>query len=388
MRFLHLADLHLGKLLLTRNIIEDQRFILEEILGIVDERAVDAVVIAGDIYDRSVPSEEAVNLLDWFFNELSARHKAVFLISGNHDSDDRLHFGSRFFAAGQVYVAGKYEGEVRRVTAEDEFGPVHFWLLPFVKAGRVRDYHPELDISSYDAAVRAALSLCDIDRGERNVLVAHQFVTAHGHDPASSGSEAIRPENVGSVEKVDTDAFDAFDYVALGHIHSPQQVGRESVRYAGSPMKYSLSEIQSRKSVPLVTLGQKGTAPEIELIPLQPLREMRRLVGTLQEVRAKSRTEGRPDDYLYITLTDQEWSLDADAILSGVYPNILRLTSRSAEEREAMELDLHDVETEQLSFSDMLKEFFLQVTGEELTAEERSELLDAAKEAGIVNEAD
>ena len=388
MRLLHLGDLHLGKQLLGRNILEDQRYILGQILDLADERAADGVIIAGDIYDRSVPSEEAMNLLDWFLNELAERHISVFMVSGNHDSDDRLNFGKEFFAEKNVFIAGKYTGGVPCARMTDEYGPLNIWMLPFVKAGRVRDYHPEQNTGSYDAAVRSALSVCDLDPMERNILVAHQYVTSGGRGPESAGSETIRPENVGAVEKVDASAFDSFDYVALGHIHSPQRVGRETVRYCGSPLKYSLSEIHSVKSVPVITLREKGTEPEIELVPLIPLHEMRRLIGSLDEVRAKKDTEGAPDDYLYITLTDQEWNLDADTILSLVYPNILRLTSQSAVDREAEELDLRDAETEQKDFRSLLGEFILRVTGEEMTEEEREILLDAAKEAGVINEAD
>lgn len=386
MRMIHLGDLHLGKSVLNHPMLEVQKDMLQKVLNLIDEKQIDAVLIAGDVYDRSVPGEEAVRVLDWFLNAAADKQVKVFLISGNHDSEERLNFGSRFFEKRNVYISGKYEGRVRCVTVRDEYGPLHVWLLPFIKAARVRDYHPELDTSSYGAAVQSVLSLCKINPLERNIILAHQFVTSSGKDPESGGSEYIAPENVGTIEKVDASVFDAFDYVALGHIHRPQKVGREEARYSGSLLKYSLSEADSVKSVPIVTMKEKGSVPDIELAVLPPLRDMRHLTGTFEEIRQVAETDRHRDDYMYITLTDEGWSMDIHTVLSRLYPNVIRVESAKTGQ-QTEEMDFSAVEQSK-DFATLLGEFFRQVTGEEMSEAERKELLEIAKEAGVINEAD
>ena len=378
MKFLHLADLHLGKTVNEINMYPDQVYILEEILNIVKEKQADAVVIAGDVYDRSIPSEQAVSLLSSFLTRLADAGVQVYMISGNHDSDERLGFASTLLDARGVHIAGVYAGEVYHDIFHDAYGDVHIWSLPFVKASRVAYFHPELPAETYDAAVRSALSLCPVDTAERNVLIAHQFVVGDS-EPEIAGSEIITSESVGTVEKVGADAFSAFDYTALGHIHRPQRVKEETIRYAGSPLKYSLSEIGHNKSVPLVTLHQKGDI-EIELIPLHPLHEMRHLKGPIDVLLDPANITDK-DDYLWVTLTDEETVPDAISRVKGYYPNVMRLNYENSHTRAISNYDF-TVLQEKKDLRELVTDFSRMVTGEELTEEEWQIIRDCAKEAG------
>ncbi len=321
MKLLHLADLHLGRRVNEFDLLEDQRAILEQILALCAARGVDAVLLAGDVYDKSIPSAEAVALLDWFFTALTAQGRQVFVISGNHDSAARLDFGSRLLALSGLHITGSFRGAPGHAVLRDEWGEVHFWSLPFVRAASVAHWLPDADTATYDRAVAAALAAAQPDPAARNVLLAHQFVTAGGAAPIASGSESAL--TVGTVDNVDYTRFDAYDYVALGHIHGAQRVGRDTVRYAGSPLKYSLSECRQQKSVPLVTLGPKGSV-EVELLALHPLRDMRHLTGPLEALLDRSRAADT-GDYLWVTLTDEGPVLDAMRRVKAVYPNTMKL---------------------------------------------------------------
>lgn len=380
MKILHLGDIHLGKSVNEFSMIEDQKYILKKILEIGEAQKVNAVLIAGDVYDRSVPSEEAVKLLDWFLTELVKIGISVFMISGNHDSDERLQFGSALLRAKGVYVAGRYDGIVEHVEMEDEHGPFHIWMLPYIKASHVAHFFPEGDTNSYDAAVRTALSGCDLKEDERNIILVHQFVTGKSEDPTLSGSESAMV-SVGTVEKIAYDCFDDFDYVAMGHIHGPQAVGRETCRYAGSPLKYSLNqrEITSQKTVPVVEFGAKGSVM-VELCPLIPRRELRHLKGKLKDLLANAVEQ---DDYIYATLTDEEIQFEAMARLQEVYPNVMKLdydnqATRSAQEEKAYE------DTEGKSFEELITEFYEWMNGTAPSEEEWKILKDVAKEAGVM----
>lgn len=381
MKFIHLGDLHLGKSVNEFSMIPDQEYILKEITEMARERTVDAVLISGDVYDRAVPGEEAVRVLDDFLSELSSEGIRVLLISGNHDSDERLNFGSRLFADSGVYIAGKYEGALQHVMLDDAYGPVHFWLLPFVKASLVRHYYPEEDTSTYDAAVRTAIRCgADVDPDERNVILAHQFVTGRETAPVFAGSELARPETVGTVEQVSYDAFDAFDYVALGHIHSPQRVGRKTCRYSGSPLKYSLSEIGQDKSVPVVTMGEKGDV-QVELLPLHPLHDMRHIKGKIDDLLSKENIVD-PDDYMYVTLTDEDTVWEAMARIQKVYPNAMKLDYHNSHTEAIQDFDFSDV-TVGRTFEDIIRDFYAIQRGGEPTEEEWEILHEIAEEAGI-----
>lgn len=380
MKFLHLGDLHLGKNVYEFSMIEDQRYILNQILMLIKEKKIDGVLLTGDIYDRSVPSEEAVKLLDWFLTELASYKVKVFAISGNHDSDERLHFGSELFKVNDIYIIGKYNGEMERVRVEDSHGPLNIWLMPYVKASRVAHFYPEEDTSTYDKAFRTAIRTCNVDTKERNIILVHQFVTSKGIDPEILGSETATV-SVGNIEKIDADCFDDFDYVAMGHIHGCQAVGRETCRYAGSPLKYSLNsrEINSMKTVPVITMSEKGNV-SVELVFLKPRREVRRIKGNLKDLLENAVDT---DDYIYATLTDEETQFDAMARIQEVYPNTMKLDYDNSSTRAIQDFD--DItETEGKSFQDLVSDFYKLINGGEPDAEEWKLIEDVAKEAGVI----
>ena len=329
MKFLHLADLHLGKRVNGFSMLEDQAHILRQILAILDDEQPDGVLIAGDVYDKSVPSVEAVGLLDGFLTELRARGVPVLLISGNHDSPERLAFGGRVMDSCGIHISPVYDGALAPVTLHDEFGPVHVWLLPFVKPAHVRRWFPDADIESYTDAMAEAVAHMDIDTAARNVLVTHQFVTGG----ARSGSEEL---SVGGTDNVDSGVFAPFDYVALGHLHGAQHIGRETVRYAGSPLKYSFSEARQHKSVTVVTLGEKGNV-QVRTAALTPLRELREIRGSYDELTARSFYEHTTyrSDYLHLILTDEQDVFDAMSRLRTIYPYLMTLDYDNARTRAA-----------------------------------------------------
>ena len=329
MKFLHLADLHLGKRVNGFSMLEDQAHILRQILVILDDEQPDGVLIAGDVYDKSVPSVEAVELLDGFLTELRARGIPVLLISGNHDSPERLAFGGRVMDSCGIHISPVYDGALAPVTLHDEFGPVHVWLLPFVKPAHVRRWFPDADIESYTDAMAEAVAHMDIDTAARNVLVTHQFVTGG----ARSGSEEL---SVGGTDNVDSGVFAPFDYVALGHLHGAQHIGRETIRYAGSPLKYSFSEARQHKSVTVVTLGEKGDV-QVRTVALTPLRELREIRGSYDELTARSFYEHTTyrSDYLHLILTDEQDVFDAMSRLRTIYPYLMTLDYDNARTRAA-----------------------------------------------------
>ena len=385
MKFLHLGDLHLGKSVNNVSMIEDQRYMLGEIIRLTRERQLDAVLLAGDLYDKNVPTEEAVALMNDFLCALAESGVCVFAISGNHDSDIRLDFASSLLTGRGVYIAGAYNGTIPHFDAEDEYGPVHFWLLPFVKASRVRYFHKDLDTSTYDAAVRSALSGAEVNTQERNVLIAHQFVTAGGQDPALSGSETRRAESVGTVEKVDASAFAQFDYTALGHIHRSQRVGSDHIRYAGSLLKYSLSEAGQDKAFPIVTLGEKGDV-RVEPVTIKPLHDMRHITGRFAQLTDPANVT-EPEDYMYVTLTDEEMILDALLKIRRIYPNVLKLDYNNRHTADIENFDITQTAS-QKSFPEIIDGFCRYVLGRGPGEEEWKAINAAAKEAGILDETD
>lgn len=386
MRLIHIADLHIGKSLGEFSLIEDQKFILDQILETAQKRAADAVLIAGDVYDKPIPSEAAVALFDHFLSRLADMGIKTFVISGNHDSDERLNFGSSLFAANGLYISSKYRGTLYRQTLKDEHGKVNLYLLPFVKASQVKHCFPEEEIDSYDKAVRVVLKHAYIDQSERNLLLAHQFVTGKGEEePQMGGSESAAVLNVGLVEKVGADCFQTFDYVALGHIHSPQSVGRAEIRYSGSPLKYSLSEVKNDKSFPLVTLGKKGEI-SVELVALKPLRDMRHLKGRMEQLLKKENILS-PDDFIYATLTDEDTVDDAMGIFRQYYPNTIKIDYDNAHTREMGQVDFSRV-TEDKSFFELFSDFYHSIYGCEIGEEEISLMKEVAREAGVADETD
>ena len=378
---MHIGDLHLGRSLGEFDLIEDQKYVLDEIFALAGEQHADAVLIAGDVFDKSVPSEAAVRLFDEFLNRLAAAETAVFVISGNHDSDERLNFGSSLFEASRIYISAKYEGKLYCRTLNDEFGEIRIWLLPYVKASQVRHFYPDEKIESYEDAVRVILKKAGINPEERNIIISHQFVTGENCDPEIGGSEGLSVESVGLVEKISYRCFSDFDYAALGHIHSPQRAGREEVRYCGSPLKYSLSEVNSTKSVPIVTLAEKGQV-KIELVPLKPQRDLRHLKGPRAKLFASGVVD-QTDDFIYITFTDEDFLSDAMGIAQQYYPNTVKIDYENSQTRAAGQLDFGNM-AEQKSFDELIAAFYREMYGTEMTEEEKTLLKEAAGEAGLV----
>ena len=385
MKFLHLGDLHLGKTLGDFDLKEDQRYILDEILSIIDKEGVDGVLIAGDVYDKSIPSEAATNLLDYFLNELSKRKVRVYMISGNHDSDDRLNFGSSLFKSNQIFISSVFDGTLHKDTLTDGDNVIDIYMLPFVKASQVKHFFPEEEIENYDAAVKAIIKNTAIDKTHTNIIVAHQFVAGKGEDPMLSGSESLGTLNVGMVEKIGYDCFDDFDYVALGHIHSPQSVGREEIRYSGSPLKYSLSEANNEKTVPLITIsGNKKLKPDF--IDLKPMRDLRHIRGTLEYLLDKKNVT-KPDDFIYATLTDEDIINDAMGIFQQVYPNTVRIDYDNSHTREIEQIDISKI-AENKTFPELIGDFYRMIYGCEISDEEMAVMRSVAKEAGVIDETD
>ena len=319
MKLIHLSDLHIGKRVNEVSMIEDQEYILLQILRIIDDEQPHAVMICGDVYDKSVPSAEAVTLFDDFLSRLAERDIPVLIISGNHDSPERLAFGKRLLERANIHISPVYDGNTASVTLTDSHGEVDFWLLPFIKPAHVRRFYPDETIESYTDALRVAVAQMGVDTAKRNVLLTHQFVT--GADTCDS--EEI---SVGGSDNVDASVFDDFDYVALGHIHGAQNIGSSRIRYCGTPLKYSFSEAGHHKSVTVVKLGKKGDL-ELELRPLLPRRDLRIIRGTFEEVTEKSFYEAtNTNDYLQITLTDEEDVPEALGKLRIIYPNLMKLT--------------------------------------------------------------
>ena len=320
MKILHMADLHIGKRVNDFSMLEDQGFILQKILTVVEKEMPDAILIAGDVYDKAVPSAEAVSLLDDFLVKLSRIVKNIFLVSGNHDSVERISFGSRIMQESGIYVSRNYQHNIQPIELEDDYGKVCFYLLPFLKPIHVKPYATEQGdkAETYDEAVKIAIKQLEIDKSCRNVLITHQFVAG----AITCESEEL---SVGGTDQVDVDTFKEFDYVALGHLHGPQKIGRDTIRYSGSPLKYSFSESKQKKSITMIHLLEKGNIT-IELIPLQPKRDMCELKGTYMELTSREFYESlNKDDYYHITLTDEEDIVDGIQKLRVIYPNSMRL---------------------------------------------------------------
>ncbi|MFV0341664.1 MAG: exonuclease SbcCD subunit D [Anaerocolumna sp.] len=320
MKLLHIADLHIGKRVNEYSMIEDQQYILEQIIHLAIEEQTQGILIAGDIYDKSLPPAEAVELLDEFLTKLNQSGQAVFMISGNHDSPERIGFGSRLLEHNGLYIAGVFEGKLNTVTLEDEHGSIHIHMLPFIKPALLRPFYDEIP-DSYDEAVKLVIENANIDDTGRNILLSHQFVIHGVEEPERSDSEHI---SVGGIDHVDSSAYKPFDYVALGHLHRAQQIGRKSIRYAGSPLKYSFSEALNHKSVTVLDLGLKGeiTIHTRELVPLRDLREIK---GPIEELLKIGKEDPANLDYMHITLTDEEDIYDAIGQLRQVYPNLMIL---------------------------------------------------------------
>lgn len=365
MKFIHLSDLHLGKRVNEFSMLEDQDYILNEIVKVIDDERPDSVLIAGDVYDKSVPPAEAVQLFDDFLYRLSERKLQIFVISGNHDSPERIAFGARLMERSGVHLSPVYDGTVPVASVQDEYGMVHIYMLPFIKPSHVRRFYPDTEIGSYTEAVAAALSDVPKDSSGRNILITHQFVTG----AARSESEE---RSVGGSDNVDAAAFDGFDYVALGHIHGPQSIRTDKgiVRYCGTPLKYSFSEAKHEKSVTVVELKEKGNI-SVRTIPLVPRHDLREIRGTYLELTARSCYEGSPvEDYLHITLTDEEDIPDAVGKLRVIYPNLMKLDYDNRRTRGGMKLEMEDVDRQRTPL-ELFAEFYEKQNNQPMSDEQR-----------------
>lgn len=333
MKFIHLSDLHIGKRVNEYSMLEDQEYILNQIINIIDEQKPKGVIIAGDVYDKSVPSAEAVALFDDFLVKLSKRNLEVFVISGNHDSPERIAFGGRLMEASRIYMSPVYDGGLSPVTLEDEYGKINVWMLPFVKPVHIRKFNEDAEISSYTDAMQVAIDNLDVNSNERNVMITHQFVT--GADRTES--EEI---SVGGTDNVDVAVFDEFDYTALGHIHRPQNCKSEKVRYSGTPLKYSFSETKDNKSITIVELKEKGNL-SVDTVPLKPMRDMVEIKGKYDEIMLRDfyKDTSYQEDYVHITLTDEDDIPDAIGKLRTVYHNLMKLDYDNLRTRNMNSID-------------------------------------------------
>lgn len=320
MKFMHLADLHLGKRVNEFSMLEDQRYVLDQVLQWIDEESIEGLLIAGDIYDRQVPSIEAVRLLDDFLTQVSRRRVPVYMIGGNHDSTARMSFGARLLTQSGIHMAAEYDGTIEKITVKDAFGMIDLYLLPFLRPAQVRAvWQEEAEwVHTYQDAVIFVLDKAGRNEEHRSILLAHQFVTGAA---VCDSEEHV----VGGLDQIDVSCFDGFDYVALGHLHGPQRVGRDTVRYAGTLLKYSFSEVAQKKSVTIVELRERGKIL-LDTRPVRPLHEMRLIRGNYEEVTCRRNYENTDTkDYVGIILTDEEDIFDAASRLRAIYPNLMKL---------------------------------------------------------------
>lgn len=376
MKLLHTADLHIGKVINDFSMLEDQKFILEQIKGIAYENQVDGILLAGDIYDRAIPSAEAVVVFSDFLTELSEKGIAVYMVSGNHDSPERISFGEALLRQQKIAIGGLFKGELPVFSKEDEYGIVEIVLFPFIKPSWA-------DERTMGAAVEKILKSywqrenTQTHPKKRRVLVTHYFVTDGGKEPELSDSETTI--HVGGLDNVEASLFDGFDYVALGHIHKPQQISKRPVYYAGSPLKYSFSEVNQEKSVQILSLNRDGLE-SVQQYPLRPLHEMRKVEGTLQEImeNALMETEGKKD-YIQAVLTNTEELIDPIGTLRSVYPGIMQIIRK--EKKEGPERETKRAMAKKRTPTQLFEEFYMLVRGEELTEEKRKLIEETAERA-------
>lgn len=376
MKLMHLSDLHLGKLVLEQSMIDDQKYILNQIIEIVKKEKVDIVLIAGDVYDKSIPTIEAVNLFSNFLTKLYKLKVLVFVISGNHDSKDRLSFGNELFVDNGIYIEGIFNGNLRCETINDKYGKLNIYMLPFIKPVEIKRFYPDEIIDTYEDAIKCILKHSSINKSERNIIMVHQFVTSLGEDVIRSDSESI---SLGGIDNIDVTLFKDFDYVAMGHIHGPQKVGRETARYSGSPLKYSFSEVNQKKSVCIIEFNSKEDI-NISKIPLIPIRDMRVIKGPFDKLISKEIVNlENKNDYLDVVLTDDDYIINAIGKLRKFYPNILKLEYENKISSNEV-LDNIDIDKSNMSPIDLFSEFYKMQNGIELPAKKKKIIEEVIKE--------
>lgn len=342
MKILHLADLHIGKIVLEQSMLEDQKYMLNQIVEKIKEAKIELVLISGDVYDRSVPPSDAVTCLSNFLKVLIKDLKLkVCMIAGNHDSKERLGFGSEIFADDGLFISANYNGSLDKVELEDEYGKINVYMLPYIKPVEVRGFFEEKEISTYHDAIKAVIEKEEINKNERNIILSHQFVTAGNEEPERSDSETL---TLGGTENVDVSCYKDFDYVALGHIHGPQRIGRDTARYAGTMLKYSFSEVNQKKSLAVIEFKERECL-DINLIPLKPIRDMRVIKGPIEELIKEENYKGtNREDYIRAIITNEEPVYDAIGQIKKVYPNTLRLDIENSKMNSSIEKELSNLD--------------------------------------------
>ncbi|HHT93212.1 MAG TPA: exonuclease SbcCD subunit D [Clostridiaceae bacterium] len=381
MRFIHLADLHIGKRINEFSLLEDQTYILDKIVEITEKETADAVIIAGDLYDKSVPPGEAVPVLDDFLTRLSEMDKTVFIISGNHDSSERLSFGSRLLKKSNIHIISTFEGSLSKTVLKDDYGNINIFALPFVRPARVQKYFPDKTISSYEDAIVEIINDAKDKRilvpNERNILICHQFVTGTS-SPILSDSESTI---VGTLENISYEIFDDFDYVALGHLHCPQSVGRDTIRYAGSPLKYSFSEVNHKKSVTIVDIDKSMVT--LKVSPLNPTRDMRKIKGKLENLISPEVCEEVCNDFIHATLTDENDIYEPLATLRAYYPYILHMEHIKESEFSNENNNISVYDRINKNPVELFKEFYEEIKQEEFDVQKQKLLEKLLKEEGL-----
>ena len=367
MKIIHLSDLHIGKKVNGYSMIDDQKYILNDILSKIDDIKPNMIFIAGDVYDKNIPPIEAVELFDEFLTELVNRKLKVFIIYGNHDSAERISFANKILKNNDIYISPIFDGKIENIDLKCDCGDVSIYLLPFIKPITVKRYYEEEDIKDYNDAVKVVLEDLKVDEKKINIILAHQFLT---------GSEKSESEElaIGGLDNVDVSLFDKFDYVALGHLHKPQKLIRETVRYSGTPLKYSLSEINHKKSITEIEINSKDNI-KIILHPLTPKRDVREIKGKYKDlIKEENYKNTNLDDYVSIVLTDKDEIINAGPVLNDIYKNVMKISYENQNKDLKDDFD-GQLKVKQKSVLEIFDELFLQQNGENMTQEQKDYLI-------------
>lgn len=381
MKILHLADLHIGKIVLEQSMLEDQKYMLEKIIKKIKDESIELVLISGDVYDRSVPPADSVNVLNDFLKVLiKDLHIKVCMIAGNHDSKERLNFGSEIFASDGLYISAIYSGKLDKVELEDEYGKINVYMLPYIKPTEVKQYFDEeTDLSSYNNAVKAVIEKEDINENERNIILTHQFVTAGNSEPERSDSET---KFLGGTENVDVSCYDKFDYVAIGHIHGPQRIGRDTARYAGTMLKYSFSEVNQNKCLTIIDFKEKNNLVIDISNKIVPIRDMREIKGPIEELlKEENYSKTNREDYIRAIITNEEPIYDAIVQIKKIYPNTLRLDILNSKTENNQNVQLSNIDNiKKKDEVELFNEFYIYQNGQGLNDEQLEIIKDIVKE--------
>lgn len=376
MKILHLADLHIGKIIFEQSLLEDQEYMLNKIIEKIKAENIDAILIAGDVYDRSIPQADAIDLLDRFLNILIKElKKKVFIIAGNHDSKERLGFGNKIFENEGLFISSKYEGKIKKVELQDEYGKLNIYMLPFIKPIEVKKYFDD-ETLSYDETIKKIIEKEDIDESQRNIILTHQFVTAIGEEVERTESEVL---TLGGTDNVDISNYNKFDYVAIGHVHRPQRIGRDTARYAGTMLKYSFSEVNHKKTMPIIDFKEKVNI-DIKLVELKPLRDMREIKGPIEKL-LENYEEENAKDYIRAIITNEEPVYDAIGQLRRIYPNVLKLEVQNSKILSNIEFKTENLrKVKSKSEVELFNEFYKFQNNIELNVEQKNLIQEVVKE--------